>query len=64
MTIIKHIPCQTQKLKNPTFHGTREATQLFNKHINDQLVIFLDHLWEVTLIDSFEQITKFIKLIK
>ena len=64
MTTIKHIECQTGKLTNQIFHGTREATQLFNEHINDQLVIFLDHLWEVTLIDSFEQITKFVELIK
>ena len=64
MPTIKHIHCQTQKLRNQPFHGTREAIQLFNEHIIDQLVIFLDHLWEVTLIDSFEQITKFVKLIK
>ena len=64
MPTIKHIQCQTQKLRNQPFHGTREAIQLFNEHIIDQLVIFLDHLWEVTLIDSFEQITKFVKLIK
>jgi hypothetical protein len=65
MTIIKNVGCRTSHETYITFHGLKEAIELINQHQNDDhVVIFLDHLWEVNLIDSIDRIEKFVNLIR